>query len=113
MNATIELNEANFDSEVLQSSQPVLVDFWAEWCGPCKMLAPLLNEIAIEQAGRVRIAKVDVDSNPALAARFGVQSIPTLLYFAGGEVRNQTIGFLSKRAILSRLEELLEPVQST
>jgi thioredoxin len=106
MKSTIEINESNFDSEVLQSNQPVLVDFWAEWCGPCKMLAPVLDEIAVELTGRVKVAKVDVDSNPALAARFGVQSIPTLLYFEAGELRDKTIGAISKRAILSRLEKL-------
>jgi thioredoxin 1 len=105
MKPTIEINEANFEGEVLQSNQPVLVDFWADWCGPCKMLAPVLDEIATEQAGRVKVAKVDVDANPALAARFGIQSIPTLLYFAGGEVRDRTIGAVSKRAIVSKLEQ--------
>jgi len=109
MKPTIEINEANFESEVLQSHQPVLVDFWAEWCGPCKMIAPVLNEIAVEQAGLVKVAKVDVDANPALAARFGIQSIPTLLYFAGGEVRDKTIGAVSKKAILSKLEQLARP----
>ena len=109
MKPTIEINEANFETEVLQSKQPVLVDFWAEWCGPCKMLAPLLDEIATEQAGRMKVAKVNVDMNPVLAARFGIQSIPTLLYFAGGEVRDKTIGVTGKRAILSKLEKLAAP----
>jgi len=106
MKPTIEINENNFETEVLKSTQPVLVDFWAEWCGPCKMLAPALDEIAVEQAGRVKVAKVNVDTNPELATRFGVQSIPTLLYFANGEVRNQTIGAVSKKAILSNLAKL-------
>ncbi len=106
MKPTIEVNEANFEAEVLKSPQPVLVDFWAEWCGPCKMLAPVLDEIAGEQAGRVKVAKVNVDNNPELAARFAVQSIPTLLYFAGGEVRNKTVGVTSKKTIVSKLESL-------
>ncbi len=109
MKTTIEINEANFESEVLQSNQPVLVDFWAEWCGPCKMLAPVLDEIALEQSGRVKVAKVNVDSNPGLAARFGIQSIPTLLYFVGGEVKDQTVGVLSKRAIVAKLDKLAVP----
>ena len=106
MKPTIEINEANFETEVLKSAQPVLVDFWAEWCGPCKMLAPVLDEIAIEQVGRAKVAKVNVDLNPALAARFGIQSIPTLLYFSGGELRDQTVGVIGKKAILAKLESL-------
>jgi thioredoxin 1 len=109
MKPTIEINEANFETEVLQSNQPVLVDFWAEWCGPCKMLAPVLDEIATELAGRVKVAKVDVDANPALAARYGIQSIPTLLYIAGGEVRDKSVGAVGKRIILGKLEKLAVP----
>jgi thioredoxin 1 len=110
MKSTIEIDEENFEAEVIQSNQPVLVDFWAEWCGPCKMLAPALEEIASEQAGRVKITKVNVDTNPALAARFGIQSIPSLLYFAGGEVRDKTVGVTGKRAIVSKLEKIAAPV---
>lgn len=106
MKPTIEINQANFERDVLQSKEPVLVDFWAEWCGPCKMLAPVLDEIATEQAGRVKVAKINVDQNQELAARFNIQSIPTLLYFAGGEVKDQTVGAINKRVILSKLEKL-------
>jgi thioredoxin 1 len=106
MKSTIEINNANFQSEVLDSTQPVLVDFWAEWCGPCKALAPVLDEIASEQAGRVKVGKVDVGNNPELAARFGVRGVPTLLYFAGGEVRDQIVGAAPKRSIVSKLENL-------
>jgi thioredoxin 1 len=109
MKPAIEINEGNFEAEVIQSNQPVLVDFWAEWCGPCKMLAPVLDEIASEQDGRVKVAKVNVDASPALAARFGIQSIPTLLYFAGGEVRDKTVGVTGKRAIVSKLEKIAVP----
>ena len=107
MKPTIEINEANFERDVLQSKEPVLVDFWAEWCGPCKMLSPLLDEIATEQSGRVKVAKVNVDTNPALAARFGIQSIPTLLYFVGGQVKDQTVGAMPKKTIISKLEKLV------
>ena len=109
MKHTIEINDANFETEVLQSSQPVLADFWAEGCGPCKMLGPVLEEIALEHNGRVKVAKVNVDTNSQLAERFGIQSIPTLLYFANGEIRDKTVGVLSKPAIVSRLEKLAVP----
>lgn len=112
MKTTIELNETNFEAEVLKSNQVVLVDFWAPWCGPCKMLAPVLEEIALEQAGRVKIAKVDLDESPTLAQRFNVQSIPTLLYFKGGEVRHQTVGLVSKKIILSALDRLADAVEA-
>ena len=106
MKPTIEINETNFESEVLKSNQPVLVDFWAEWCGPCKMLAPVLDEIAKEYGDRIKVAKVNVDDNPTLAEHYGIQSIPALLYFANGEVRNQTIGVVSKKKIVEHLDEL-------
>ena len=104
MKSTIEVNEANFEAEVLNSTQPVVVDFWAEWCGPCKMLGPVLDEVASEQSGKAKVAKVNIDQNSALAERFGIRSIPTLLYFKGGEVRKQTVGVVSKKTIVSTLE---------
>lgn len=104
MKPTLEINEANFETEVLKAAQPVLVDFWAPWCGPCKMLAPVLDEIATEQAGRVKVGKVNVDENAALAKRYRVQGIPTLLYFADGEPRDQIVGVASKKAILAKLQ---------
>ena len=109
MKHTIEIKEANFEREVLQSTQPVLVDFWAQWCGPCKMFAPLLDEIAVEQNGRAKVVKVNVDESPMLAQRYNIQSIPTLLYFAGGEVRDRTVGAVSKQSIISKLEKLGVP----
>lgn len=106
MKPTVELNETNFDREVLQPTLPVVVDFWAAWCGPCKMLAPALDEIASELQGQAVIAKVNVDEQPALAARFNIQSIPTLLYFSGGELRDQTVGVIGKKAIVTKLTAL-------
>jgi len=106
MKPAIEINEANFHAEVPKSAQPVLADFWADWCGPCKMLAPVLDQIGTEQAGRVKVAKINVDDNPALAARFDIRAIPTLLYFANGDARDRTIGFVDKRTIVSKLEHL-------
>ena len=106
MKSIVELNKTNFEAEVLKSAQPVLVDFWAEWCGPCKMIAPVLEEIATEQAGRAKVAKVNVDENPGLAAQYQIQSIPTLLYFAGGELRDKSVGAQGRKAILSQLEGL-------
>jgi thioredoxin 1 len=113
MKTTIEGNALNFETEVIQSRQPVLVDFWAEWCGPCKMLGPVIDEIAVEQAGNVKVVKVDVDANPELAARYSIRSIPTLLYFAEGEVRDQSIGAAPKRLIVSKLEKLAAPATQT
>jgi len=112
MKATIKVNESNFEAEVLKSAQPVVVDFWAQWCGPCKMLAPVLDELASEQAGRAKVAKVNLDENPGLAARYKVQAIPTLLYFSGGEVKEMTVGVSSKRAIQGKLEGLLSGAES-
>ena len=106
MKSTVELNEANFDREVLQSNLPVVVDFWAEWCGPCKMLAPALDEIARDLQSQAVIAKVNVDDQPALAARFRIQGIPTLLYFSGGELRDQIVGVVGKKAIVAKLTAL-------
>src|SRR5438876_3897399 len=93
----VTLTQENFAKEVLQSSVPVLVDFWAEWCGPCKMIAPVLDELAEEYDGRIRIGKVNVDENQGLAAQYGIQSIPTLLFFKRGQVTEQIVGAKSKR----------------
>jgi len=104
--AIVKLSKANFAAEVLQSAQPILVDFWAEWCGPCKMIAPVLDELAGELAGKARIGKVNVDEEPELAAQYRVSSIPTLLFFKSGEVAEQLVGAKSKRDLKASLERL-------
>ena len=90
------ISDANFEAEVLKSELPVLVDFWAEWCGPCKMIAPILEEVAKEYEGKLVIAKVDVDANQAVPAKFGIRGIPTLILFKNGEAAAQKVGALAK-----------------
>jgi thioredoxin 1 len=107
MTKAAAVTDATFDQEVLQSSTPVLVDFWAEWCGPCKMISPVLEEIAEEHKGKVTIAKLNVDENPEIAMRYGVMSIPTLALFIGGVEKKRLIGAMPKRNVLSELSEFL------
>jgi len=102
----VAVNESNFDAEVVNTKTPVLVDFWAEWCGPCKMIAPILEEIANEKAGAVKVAKVNVDENQGLSSKFGIRAIPTLLFFKDGSVREQIVGMTSKRDLIAKLEAL-------
>ena len=99
------ISDSTFESAVLKSSQPVLVDFWAEWCGPCKMIAPILGEIASEKAGQVTIAKLNVDDHGDIAQRYGVMSIPTLLVFHNGELKKRMVGAKGKGQLLADLEE--------
>jgi thioredoxin 1 len=102
----VNLTQDNFASEVLQSSAPVLVDFWAEWCGPCKMIAPVLDELADEYDGKVKIAKVNIDHEQGLAGQFGVRAIPTLLLFKQGRVAEQMVGARSKRDLKASLDRI-------
>ena len=97
--ATVKVDNSNFQADVLQANEPVVVDFWAEWCGPCKMIAPALEEIATELGGKVKIAKLNIDENPELAAKFGVRSIPTLMIFKAGEVADLQVGAAPKTAL--------------
>jgi len=102
----VNLDESNFEREVTRSDKPVLVDFWAEWCGPCKLISPLLDEIAREKADSVKIAKVNVDENQSLSSKFNIRAIPSLLFFKNGQLRDQITGMTSKKDLLSRIEAL-------
>ncbi len=103
----IELTDNSFDTEVLESPLPVLIDFWAIWCGPCRMVSPIVEELAGEYNGKLKVAKLDVDSNQAIAMRYGIRSIPTLLLFKNGAVVEQIIGAVPKRVIVDKLSRHL------
>ena len=104
---TVTVTDSNFEDEVLKSSVPVLLDFWAPWCPPCRMLSPVMDEIATEKVGIAKIAKVNVDENQELARRFKVQSIPLLLFFKNGEVADQMLGATNKKTLVNKLDALL------
>jgi thioredoxin 1 len=103
MAKAIEITDANFE-EVINTDQPILVDFWAEWCGPCKMIGPVVEEIAGEYEGKAVVGKVDVDSNPNVAAKFGIRSIPTLLFFKNGEIVDKQVGAVPKTVLAQKLD---------
>jgi len=103
----VHINDENFESEVLQADRPVLLDFWAEWCGPCKMIAPVLEQVASEYGERLQVAKLDVEENQSIAMKYGVRSIPTLMLFRDGVVQAQHVGMLSRQQLGQLLDEQL------
>lgn len=107
MGKALKVTDSTFEQEVLQSSQPVMVDFWAEWCGPCKMIAPIVEELAGEYEGKLKVMKLDVDDSQQTAVTYGVQSIPTLLVFKDGKVAERIVGALPKKAIIDKLQSVM------
>ena len=105
--ALLHLTDTNFKQEVLDSSLPVLVDFWATWCGPCKMITPIIEEVAKEYAGKIKVGKLNVDDNPATATRYGIMSIPTLIFFKNGKVMEQVVGALNRIDLKRKIDESL------
>jgi thioredoxin 1 len=103
----VQLSDASFDGDVVKSDIPVIVDFWAPWCGPCRMLAPVIEEISKEYSGKVKVGKLNTDDNPDTAARYSISAIPTLLFFKGGQVVDQLVGVHNKSDIKSKLDRLL------
>jgi len=103
--AILQVTDANFDQEVLKSDQPVLIDFWAVWCGPCRALAPVVDEVAESYSGKVKVAKMNVDENPGTPGRYGIRGIPTLLIFKGGQVKEQIVGYVPKETIQKAIDK--------
>ena len=106
--SVVHVTESNFEEEVVKSDVPVLVDFWAEWCGPCKMIAPILDEIAKEYGEKLKICKIDVDSNPEIAPKFGIRGIPTLIMFKDGNAESTKVGAVSKSQLIEFVDEIIQ-----
>ena len=106
--SVVHVTESNFEEEVVKSDIPVLVDFWAEWCGPCKMIAPILDEIAKEYGEKLKICKIDVDSNPEIAPKFGIRGIPTLIMFKDGNAESTKVGAVSKSQLIEFVDEIIQ-----
>ena len=102
----LEATDSNFEELVLKSDKPVIVDFWAEWCGPCRMVGPIVEEVGVEYEGKALVAKVDVDSNPGITAKYGIRNIPTILFFKNGEIADKQVGAVPKSAIVAKLDAL-------
>lgn len=105
---TIEINDSNFQEVVIEAGKPAVVDFWAEWCGPCRMLTPIVKELSTEFEGRVVVGKVDVDSNPGISAKYGIRNIPTLLFFKDGKVVDKQVGVVPKGSLVIKIDALLK-----
>ena len=105
---TIEITDSNFQEVVIDAGKPAVVDFWAEWCGPCRMLTPIVKELSSEYEGRVVVGKVDVDSNPGISAKYGIRNIPTLLFFKDGQVVDKQVGVVPKGALVNKIDALLK-----
>jgi thioredoxin 1 len=103
----LEVNDANFDEVVIKSDKPVLVDFWAEWCGPCRMVGPIIEELSTEYQGRALVVKCDVDSSPGVAAKYGIRNIPTILFFKDGKIADKQVGAVPKNSFANKLNALI------